>query len=126
MSLSSKITQIEEKLKQLERSIPGIEASALVSIDGLMLASALPPGVSEDKIAAMSAALLSISERINEELDRGNFEMGLVIGEKGFVCVMGVTPEALLVTLTSKDVRLGLLLYEMRRIASTIKELLTK
>jgi len=126
MSLSSKISQIEEKLKQFERNIPGVEASALVSIDGLMLASALPPGVSEDKIAAMSAALLSISERINEELERGSFEMGLVIGEKGFVCVMGVTPEALLVTLTSKDVRLGLLLYEMRRMVSTIRELLTR
>jgi len=126
MSLSSKISQIEEKLKQFERSIPGVEASALVSIDGLMLASALPPGVSEDKIAAMSAALLSISERINEELERGSFEMGLVIGEKGFVCVMGVTPEALLVTLTSKDVRLGLLLYEMRRMISTIRELFTR
>ena len=121
-TLASKIIKIEEKLREFEKQIPGLEALALVSADGLMLASALPSGVSEDKIAAMSAALYSISERINEELERGNFEMGLVIGDNGFTCVVGVNSETLLVALTSKGTKLGLVLYEMKRIANFLRK----
>jgi len=124
MSLSSKIARVEEKLREFERAVPGIEASALVSADGLMMASALPSGISEDKVAAMSAALSSISERINDELGRGEFQMGLILGENGHVCLMGVTADALLIALTTKDIKLGLLLYEMRRLASGLREIL--
>jgi len=124
MSLSSKMAKVEEKLREFERAVPGIEAAALVSADGLMIASALPSGISEDKVAAMSAALFSISERINDELGRGEFQMGLILGENGHVCLMGVTPDALLIALTTKDIKLGLLLYEMRRLVSELREIL--
>jgi predicted regulator of Ras-like GTPase activity (Roadblock/LC7/MglB family) len=40
----------------LQGKTPDIEASAVVSVDGLIMASSLPAGVEEDRVSAMSAA----------------------------------------------------------------------
>jgi len=48
-----------DRLRELQASSPDIEASAVVSVDGLSIASALPQGVEEDRVSAMSAAMLS-------------------------------------------------------------------
>ena len=57
-----------DRLRELQASSPDIEASAIVSVDGLTIASALPQGVEEDRVSAMSAAMLSLGERIANEL----------------------------------------------------------
>ena len=48
-----------DRLRELQASSPDIEASAVVSVDGLSIASALPREVEEDRVSAMSAAMLS-------------------------------------------------------------------
>jgi predicted regulator of Ras-like GTPase activity (Roadblock/LC7/MglB family) len=62
------------RLRDLQASTPDIEASAVVSVDGLIMASALPADVEEDRVSAMSAAMLSLGERIASELGRGLLE----------------------------------------------------
>ena len=52
------------RLRDLQTGTPDIEASAVVSVDGLIMASALPAAVEEDRVSAMSAAMLSLGERI--------------------------------------------------------------
>jgi len=52
------------RLRNLQASTADIEASAVVSVDGLIMASALPRDVEEDRVSAMSAAMLSLGERI--------------------------------------------------------------
>ncbi len=52
-----------DRLRELQASSPDIEASAIVSVDGLTIASALPQGVEEDRVSAMSAAMLSLGEK---------------------------------------------------------------
>ena len=37
-----------------------IQAAALVSLDGFTMASALPEGMQEDRVGAMSAAILGL------------------------------------------------------------------
>ena len=51
--------QLDQILGTLLRQAPDVEAAAVVSFDGLPMASALPAGMDEDRVAAMSAALLS-------------------------------------------------------------------
>ncbi|MBU7024203.1 MAG: roadblock/LC7 domain-containing protein, partial [Theionarchaea archaeon] len=51
----SKAEGLKALLETLEATTPDIEASAVVSVDGLMIASALPRDVEEDRVAAMSA-----------------------------------------------------------------------
>lgn len=72
-----------ERLKELQASTPDIEASAVVSIDGLIMASALPADVEEDRVSAMSAAMLSLGERIASELGRGTLDQVYIRGERG-------------------------------------------
>ena len=69
----SRTQMMVDRLRELQASSPDIEASAIVSVDGLTIASALPQGVEEDRVSAMSAAMLSLGERIAGELGRGSF-----------------------------------------------------
>ena len=62
-----------------------IEAAAVVSVDGLIMASALPRDVEEDRVSAMSAAMLSLGERIAIELGRGTLDQVFIRGEQGYV-----------------------------------------
>jgi len=95
-----------ERLRDLQASSPDIEASAVVSVDGLSIASALPQGVEEDRVSAMSAAMLSLGERIANELGRGSLEQVYIKGEKGYDILMAVGDEAVLTALVREQGRL--------------------
>ncbi len=113
-----------ERLRELQSSSPDVEASALVSVDGLPIASALPQGVEEDRVSAMSAAMLSLGERIASELGRGSLAQVYIKGEKGYVVLMSVGEEAVLTALAREQAKLGLILLEMRRAAADLRKLL--
>ena len=100
--------QMVDRLRELQASSPDIEASAIVSVDGLSIASALPQGVEEDRVSAMSAAMLSLGERIASELGRGSLEQVYIKGENGYVVLMSVGQEAVLTALAREQAKLGL------------------
>jgi predicted regulator of Ras-like GTPase activity (Roadblock/LC7/MglB family) len=104
-----------ERLRELQVSSPDVEASAVVSVDGLTMASSLPREVEEDRVSAMSAAMLSLGERIASELGRGVLEQVNIKGQSGYVILMSVGEEAVLTVLAREQVKLGLLLLDMRR-----------
>lgn len=99
---------------------PDVEAAAIVSADGLPIASALPTDVEEDRLAAMSAALLTLGEKAAEGLGRGDLAQVFVEGEHGYVVLMAAGPHAVLVCVTSRSAKVGLVLFEMRRGAAEI------
>ena len=113
-----------ERLRELQASLPDIEASAIVSLDGLTIASALPQGVEEDRVSAMSAAMLSLGERIANELGRGSLEQVYIKGEKGYVVLMSVGQDAVLTALAREQAKLGLIFLEMRRAAEDLTKLI--
>src|SRR5512133_39915 len=87
------------RLREMQAASPEIEASAVVSVDGLIMASALPADVEEDRVSAMSAAMLSLGERISNELGRGNLDQVYIHGGKGYVILTSVGQEAVLTAL---------------------------
>jgi hypothetical protein len=105
-------------------STPDVEASALVSVDGLIIASALPAGVEEDRVSAMSAAMLSLGDRISSELGRGTLSQVYVKGDQGYVILMSVGEEAVLTVLAHQEAKLGLVFLDMRRTAEDLATLL--
>ncbi|MBN2048116.1 MAG: roadblock/LC7 domain-containing protein [Anaerolineaceae bacterium] len=113
-----------EALKNMQASSPDIEASALVSVDGLIIASALPRDVEEDRVSAMSAAMLSLGERIANELGRGGLDQVYIKGEQGYVVLMAVGEEAVLTALATERAKLGLIFLDMRRAVQKLVELL--
>jgi predicted regulator of Ras-like GTPase activity (Roadblock/LC7/MglB family) len=100
-----------------------IEASAIVSVDGLIMASALPAEVEEDRVSAMSAAMLSLGERIAEELGRGGLNQVYIKGSNGFIVLTSVGSEAVLTALVRQDGKLGIIFLEMRRAAEDLVKL---
>ena len=112
-----------DRLRELQASSPDIEASAVVSVDGLSIASALPQGVEEDRVSAMSAAMLSLGERIATELGRGGLDQVYIKGDNGFIVLTSVGAEAVLTALARQEAKLGLIFLEMRRAAEDLVKL---
>ena len=113
-----------DRLRDLQASSPDIEASAIVSVDGLPIATALPREVEEDRVSAMSAAMISLGERIASELGRGTLEQVYIKGESGFVVLMAIGEEAVLTTLAREQAKLGLIFLDMRRATEDLEKLI--
>lgn len=112
-----------DRLRDLQATTPEVEASAVVSVDGLTIASSLPASFEEDRVSAMSAAMLSLGERIANELGRGSLDQVYVKGDDGYVILMSVGEEAVLTTLVREGARLGLIFLDMRRTADDLARL---
>jgi len=112
-----------DRLRDMQVSSPDIEASAVVSVDGLPIATALPREVEEDRVSAMSAAMLSLGERIASELGRGGLSEVQIKGEKGFVILQSLGTEAVLTVLAREGAKMGLVLLDMRRAAEDLAKL---
>lgn len=111
------------RLRDMQAASPDIEASAVVSVDGLIMASALPQEVEEDRVSAMSAAMLSLGERIAGELGRGILDQVYIRGGSGYVILTAVGEEAVLTALAREQAKLGLVFLEMRRAAEDLTKL---
>lgn len=122
--MASRIDKLTEMLKELSGASPDIEASAVVSTDGLVIASALPKDVEEDRVAAMSAAMLSLGERTSKELMKGSLEEVFVKGQNGYILLMGAGEEAVLTALARKNAKLGLVFLDMKRAAEEIAKII--
>jgi predicted regulator of Ras-like GTPase activity (Roadblock/LC7/MglB family) len=116
--------QMVNRLRSMQVSAPDIEASAVVSVDGLIMASALQAEVEEDRVSAMSAAMLSLGERITEELGRGGLSEVYIKGSNGFIVLTSIGSDAVLTALARQNGKLGLILLEMRRAAEDLVKLI--
>jgi uncharacterized protein len=121
---SSRTEQLVRVLKELSGSTPDVEASAVVSSDGLIIASALPKDVEEDRVAAMSAAMLSLGERTSKELGRGILDQVFIKGEHGYVILMNAGTDAVLTAMVRQEAKLGLIFLDMKRAATEIGKLI--
>jgi predicted regulator of Ras-like GTPase activity (Roadblock/LC7/MglB family) len=108
-------------LQELIKNI-GLEGVCLVSADGLPISSVLKPGMEEDRIAAMSAAILSLGERVAEELAKGALEQITIKGHDGYIILTGVGTDAVMVALADNNVKLGLLLVEIKKAQEKLRE----
>jgi predicted regulator of Ras-like GTPase activity (Roadblock/LC7/MglB family) len=118
--MSDHTGQMLQHLRKLQAAAPEIEASAIISLDGLIIASNLPPNIEGDRVSAMSAALLALSMRISGELSRGPLEQVYIRGLDGDILLMAVGEEAVLTVMARRDAKLGMVLYYMRRTAKEI------
>jgi predicted regulator of Ras-like GTPase activity (Roadblock/LC7/MglB family) len=118
----SRTEQMVNRLRAMHAATPDIEASAVVSVDGLIIASALPPDIEEDRVSAMSAAMLSLGERISMELKRGSLEQVYIRGSAGLVVLTAIGNEAMLTALAREHAKLGLIFLEIRRAAEDLEK----
>lgn len=121
---ASRATRLDRAIADLLAQAPEVEAAAVVSFDGLPMASALPATMDEDRVAAMSAALLSLGERAAEGLGRGGLNQVYIEGEYGTVFLVSADDEAVVVAVASKAAKVGMMLFEVRRAADVVATIL--
>ena len=124
MAPSSKAERLAQALNDLLATSPNAEAAAVVSFDGLTMASALPPEIDEERLGAMSAALLGLGEQAALGLGRGELNQLFVEGDHGSVFLMSAEDQAVLAVVTDSEAKIGFALFEMRRAARAIGEIL--
>ncbi len=110
-------------LTDLNGSSADIEASGLISIDGLMVTSILPTNMDEDKIAAMCAVLLTLTDSTAQELARGNLEQVIIKGAKGYVLLTYGGKDAILAVLTKPNADLDQILVDVKQAVESIIKL---
>jgi predicted regulator of Ras-like GTPase activity (Roadblock/LC7/MglB family) len=120
----SRTEQMVARLRDLQASSEGVEAAAIVSVDGLSIASSLPAGIEEDRVSAMSAAMISLGERISSELGRGLLQQLYVKGENGYVILNAIGEEAVLTVLARREARLGLIFLDVARTVQDLGHLI--
>ena len=111
-------------LSELNGTSADIEASGIISTDGLMMAAQLPAGMDEDRVGAMSAAMLSLGDRTSQELERGDLEQVLVKGQRGYVLMAYAGKEAVVTVLAKPNAKLGLIFLDVKRAAESIAQLI--
>lgn len=117
--------RLKEALSSLQSASADIEGCAVVSEDGLIIASSLRQSMEEDHVAAMSAVMLSMGSRIARELKRGTLEQLFVKGKDGYVIMSNAGPNAMLVAITRSDAKLGLIFLDVSRTSQTLAEILS-
>jgi predicted regulator of Ras-like GTPase activity (Roadblock/LC7/MglB family) len=121
---ASREERLAAALNDLMDESQDVEAAALVSLDGFTMASALPEGMHEDRVGAMSAAILGLGERAATELGRGQLSQVFIEGDEGYVMLIAAGDRAVLTCLADIEAKLGLVLYDMRNAADKIAEIL--
>ena len=120
----SNLSSLQGILQNTVAASASIQGAAVVTLDGLPLASILPGSMDEEKTAAMSAAMLSLGERIGKELARGEIDRIFVQGSSGYGVLTSCTEDALLLTLASEDAKQGLLFMEIKQLSARVTAVL--
>jgi predicted regulator of Ras-like GTPase activity (Roadblock/LC7/MglB family) len=74
--------QVNQALSQLVLGTPAVVRATLVTSTGLARGSFPRPAAEEDRISAMSAAIMSLGERICGELGSGDMHYAILAGSK--------------------------------------------
>ncbi|MFW9824284.1 MAG: roadblock/LC7 domain-containing protein [Candidatus Thorarchaeota archaeon] len=122
--MSENIAELTDLLRKMEAMNPNIQGSAIVSVQGLPICSALARDVNDGIVSAMSAAILSVSERAVEELARGDLKRILIEGVDGIIILSKAGENAILCTLAKSEASLGMVFLNIQSVSNKIAELL--
>ncbi|MBN1179131.1 MAG: DUF4388 domain-containing protein [Anaerolineae bacterium] len=116
--------RLKTTLRQLVDSSSDIQGVAVISMDGLIMAAALPQGLEQMRVGAVSAGIMSLSGRSVGQLGRGNLQLTLVQGTDGYVLLTPAGSNAAFVALTGANVNLGMVFLEVREGAEAVAQIL--
>ncbi len=115
---------LNKVLRSLQSGSPDVEASALISEDGLMIASALRQDLDETRVAGMTATLLNLGTRAAVELGRGEVLEVVVRGDQGYAVMVSAGRGTLLLVVANENAKLGLIFFDMRETVRAIQRIL--
>jgi predicted regulator of Ras-like GTPase activity (Roadblock/LC7/MglB family) len=111
-TLEERVTDV---LRSIQMSSPDVIGTAVVDVQGFIIASVFPSGVNDEELGAMAATLHGSGEQIAEQLMHSPMAQTYVKTEKGYVILNSAGPETVLVLLATKNVKLGLVFLMLRQ-----------
>lgn len=119
--------QLAQKARGLLRTLQirtgGAKSCALVSYDGLTIASVLANGVDADRFGAMCASLLALSSRAAGEVECGELRQVILDGAQGPMLLTRAGTTGLLAVASDPTPNLGKLILDTRATASALAKL---
>ena len=116
--------KLDSILQTFVSGTSGVQGAAVVTPDGLPLTSTLPGEMDEERVAAMSASLLSLGERIGLELLRGNIDRIFVEGDQGYGILTSCGEDAVFLVLASATAKQGIIMLQIKRVVEELKLML--
>jgi len=114
-----------ECINELRFRSAGIVDVAIVSLEGLPIVSLVLENVEETRFSAMTAAMLSLGERVAAELNKGLLKKIFIEGDYGVIVTMQAGDDAVLTVSATTDTKLGLLFLDMKRATEKIARILS-
>jgi predicted regulator of Ras-like GTPase activity (Roadblock/LC7/MglB family) len=118
--MTSKSENIIQILKNLVSS--GIEGTAVVTKDGLLVASELSESIDGETLAAMTATMTGAAETAMSELKKKEIERVIVESKDARLISVEAGKKTILVCMVNMKAKLGLVLLEMERAAKVIEK----
>lgn len=112
-------------LRGLQASSEHIQAAALVSNDGLIIASVLSDSVDADRFGAMCASLLALASRAAREVERGELRQIILDGVLGPMLLSRAGGSGVLAVAASPAANLGKVILDTRNTARSLADLKT-
>jgi predicted regulator of Ras-like GTPase activity (Roadblock/LC7/MglB family) len=122
--MASRTEKMQEILRSLRTASPDVVGGAVVSLDGFVIASVLPSEIDEELVSGMAASMLGVGEKISSELMGSILEQTFVRSEKGYVILNTCSKDAVLVVLTTKEAKLGLIFIDISRKVAELEQAL--
>lgn len=119
------VEKLNQILEEFASTTSDIQGAAIVTPDGLPLATVLPGKMDEERVSAMSASMLSLGERIGKELSRGDVARIFVEGEEGYGILTSCTEETIFLVLASRQAKQGVLMLEIKRVLEELRLVLS-
>lgn len=116
--------EIDSVLGSFVKSTASIQAAAVMSRDGVLIASRLHKSVNPERLSAISASILSLANRASSDLQQGNLEQVLIESAEGFLLMVKVGSKAVLSVVSRPSSKLGMLLHDTKKSAATLAALL--
>ncbi len=116
--------QLAYLLENLQIAIEGARSLAIVSAEGLIVQCILEEGISDIKLAAMTATILSVAERVLIELKSGILDVAILQGDEGNFVVMEAGKELIVAVCLDVDARMDTAFIEIRKISEQIKSIM--
>lgn len=120
--MASKSEQLRTILNNIVSSSSDIQGAVIVDNDGLLLASALNSSLDGNRVAAVSAGLVSLAGRSAQQLGQGEVVQTLIQAKNGNVIAIRAGSQASFVALTTTGVNLGMAFLECRDAAAQVAE----
>ena len=119
----NKIVLLNDLLRDFE-SITPVKISAVVSRDGLIIASLIDLDDNEDYLAGLAADITMLGEKTMEELLNSKVKKLIIESEKGSIILIPAGKEAIVFTLVQNIKNLGIILYNLNKLAKKIENIL--